>query len=157
MQVNIGIDETDRILLSKKLERVLADTFSIYLIAQNFHWNIKGKHFGLLHNFFGEQYEEYYEALDPIAERILALGYNAPCSYREFLMITSLLDPPSVGLHAKDMLNFILNSQDLIIYTINEALEVAERINDVVTIDLLTRRAAVHQKYAWQTRKHLED
>ena len=156
LPVNIGMDEEARSMLAMKFKKVLADTFYIYLTAQNFHWNIKGFAFGPLHNFFSEQYENYYEALDPIAERILSLGYNAPGSFRELISLSNLLDPPSEGMSAEDMLMFLLKAQELILQTLNEAIELADSLKDQVSVDLLTNRQYIHQKYAWQIRKHLE-
>ena len=63
------------------LSRFLADSFTLYLKTHNFHWNVTGPMFNALHNMFEAQYTEQWNALDEIAERIRALGFNAPGSY----------------------------------------------------------------------------
>ena len=41
-----------------------------------------GPQFNSLHNMFMAQYTEQWNALDPIAERIRALGFPAPGTYK---------------------------------------------------------------------------
>lgn len=38
----------------ERLSHVLADTYSLYLKTQNFHWNVKGPMFHSLHVMFEE-------------------------------------------------------------------------------------------------------
>src|SRR5690606_41215994 len=82
--VNIGISEADRGKIADGLSRLLADSFSLYLMTHNFHWNVTGPMFNSLHEMFMEQYTGQWNALDEIAERIRALGFPAPGSYSAF-------------------------------------------------------------------------
>ena len=45
---------------------------------------------------FQMQYTEQWNALDDIAERSRALGFNAPGSYTEFIRLTSLPEEPGL-------------------------------------------------------------
>src|SRR5690606_28028066 len=76
--IDIGIQDQDRKEISDGLSRFLADAFTLYLKTHNFHWNVTGSMFNSLHNMFMDQYTEQWNALDDVAERIRALGYNAP-------------------------------------------------------------------------------
>jgi starvation-inducible DNA-binding protein len=60
------------------LSHLLADLFTLYLKTHNFHWNVTGPMFNTLHVMFMDQYTELWNALDLIAERIRALGVQAP-------------------------------------------------------------------------------
>ena len=73
--IDIGIKGKDREKIVQGLSRVLADTYTLYLKTHNFHWNVEGPMFNTLHLMFMDQYTELWNALDPIAERIRALGY----------------------------------------------------------------------------------
>jgi starvation-inducible DNA-binding protein len=72
--MDIGITATDRAEIAAGLSRLLADSFTLYLLTHNFHWNVKGPMFNSLHQMFMVQYTEQWNALDVIAERIRALG-----------------------------------------------------------------------------------
>jgi len=72
--MDIGIEAADREKIVKGLSAFLADSYLLYLMTHNFHWNVTGPHFNSLHNMFMQQYTEQWTALDEIAERIRALG-----------------------------------------------------------------------------------
>jgi len=82
--IDIGITQGDRKKIADGLSRFQADAFTLYLKTHNFHWNVTGSMFNSLHTMFETQYTEQWAALDDVAERIRALGFNAPGSYREF-------------------------------------------------------------------------
>ncbi|MDE2353676.1 MAG: DNA starvation/stationary phase protection protein, partial [Betaproteobacteria bacterium] len=86
--IKIGISEADRKAISAGLSRLLADTYTLYLTTHNFHWNVTGPQFNTLHTMFMAQYTELWNAVDPIAERIRALGFPAPGSYAAFAKLT---------------------------------------------------------------------
>src|SRR5512138_1239144 len=94
-RVQIGIDETDRGAIAGGLSRLLADTYTLYLTTHNFHWNVTGPMFNTLHAMFMTQYTELWNAVDPIAERIRALGHPAPGSYAQFGSLASVADAPA--------------------------------------------------------------
>ena len=78
MKIDIGISGEARAEIVKGLERVLADTYSLYLLTHNFHWNVTGPMFQTLHALFQTQYNELWLAVDDVAERIRTLGHFAP-------------------------------------------------------------------------------
>ncbi|HTH18205.1 MAG TPA: ferritin-like domain-containing protein, partial [Magnetospirillum sp.] len=84
MSINIGIDDAARKQIGDGLARLLADTYTLYLKTHNFHWNVTGPMFNTLHLMFEQQYTELSQAVDLIAERIRALDFPAPGSYRQF-------------------------------------------------------------------------
>src|SRR5512147_1230231 len=88
--IDIGIDARDREKVADALSRLLADTYALYLKTHNFHWNVEGPMFNTLHLMFMEQYTELWNALDAIAERIRALGFPAPGSYKAFAKLSSI-------------------------------------------------------------------
>jgi len=96
MPIDIGIDEQTRRDIAASLSRLLADTYTLYLKTHNFHWNVTGPMFQTLHLMFETQYNELWNAVDPVAERIRALGYPAPGSYSEFAKLSSI--PESKGI-----------------------------------------------------------
>jgi starvation-inducible DNA-binding protein len=76
--IDIGISAGHREKIVKGLSALLADSYTLYLMTHNFHWNVTGPQFNSLHAMFMAQYTEQWTALDQIAERIRALGF--PCA-----------------------------------------------------------------------------
>jgi starvation-inducible DNA-binding protein len=151
----IGIEASDRKEIADGLSRLLADSYTLYLKTQNFHWNVTGPMFATLHAMFEQQYSELALAVDLVAERIRALDHPAPGSYQEFAALTSIHQPTSVP-RAEAMIQQLLEGQETIARTARLAFAVAERAGDQATMDLLTQRLQVHEKNAWMLRSLIE-
>lgn len=149
--VNIGIPAEVRVKIATELSKVLADSYTLYLMTHNFHWNVTGPMFNTLHNMFMDQYTELWQALDTIAERIRALGFFAPGTYAEFAKLSSIKEPTHVP-KADEMIRLLLEANEAVVCTARAACEHAEQANDQPTADILTQRLDVHEKTAWMLR-----
>ena len=156
--IDIGIGTGDRKKISEGLSRFLADSFTLYLKTHNFHWNVTGPMFNALHNMFQMQYTEQWNALDDIAERSRALGFNAPGSYAEFLRLTSLPEEPGLteAPDWREMVRQLTVGNEAVARTARKVLKVADDAGDDPTVDLLTQRLQTHEKYAWMLRSLLQ-
>jgi starvation-inducible DNA-binding protein len=110
--------------------------------------------FQTLHLMFEQQYNELALAVDQIAERIRALGFFAPGSYREFSRLSSIKEENGV-INALEMIRLLVEGQEAVIRTARSVFQVVDRVNDQPTADLLTRRLEVHEKTAWMLRSLL--
>ena len=154
--INIGINEKDRAAIAKGLNALLADTYTLYLTTHNFHWNVTGPMFNTLHQMFMAQYTELWNAVDPIAERIRALGFPAAGSYGQFGKLTSLKDAPADPPKALDMVRILCDGHEAVARTARGVFAAADKGNDQPTADLLTQRLDIHEKTAWMLRSMLE-
>ncbi|MDB2414222.1 DNA starvation/stationary phase protection protein [Rickettsiales bacterium] len=134
--------------LVQALESALADTYALYLKTQNYHWNIMGTDFHQLHIMLEGQYRELIEPVDSLAERIRALGKHAPGSFSAFAKLTHIEEAMQAA-DAAEMIKDLYADQEKIIKTMHHALEEADKVKDVVTVDLLTQRIAAHEKNHW--------
>lgn len=153
--IDIGIDANTRKAIVDKLNRLLADSYTLYLKTHNFHWNVTGPMFRDLHLLFEEQYTELAAAVDLIAERVRTLGAPAPGTYREFQKLTQIKEPDGVP-PAVEMIAELTADHEAIARSIREALPVVQDANDDSTDSLLADRLAVHEKSAWMLRTLLE-
>jgi len=155
-KIDIGISEKNRIEVANGLSALLADSYTLYLMTHNFHWNVKGPMFNSLHLMFMTQYSEQWAALDMIAERIRALGFPAPGTYKEFSKLASIKEIEGVP-KATDMVRHLVAAQEATARTARHVFDVASAANDQPTADLLTQRLEVHEKTAWMLRSLLEE
>lgn len=156
MKIDIGLSDDSRARIADGLSRLLADSYSLYLMTHNFHWNVKGPMFNSLHQMFMTQYTEQWTALDLIAERIRALGYPAPGTYAEFSKLSTVKEVAGVP-KAMDMVRHLVTAQETTARTARSLLPVVDEANDQPTADLLTQRLDVHEKTAWMLRSLLEE
>lgn len=154
MPINIGIEEQDRREIAEGLSKLLADTYTLYLKTHNFHWNVTGPMFQTLHLMFEQQYNELALAVDLIAERIRALGFPAPGTYREFSKLSSISEEEGTP-GAEEMIRKLVEGQEAVVRTARSVFPVVDRANDEPTADLLTQRMQVHEKTAWMLRSLL--
>ena len=154
--INIGINDSDRARIVGGLSALLADSFTLYMMTHNFHWNVTGPQFNSLHLMFMGQYTEQWNALDIIAERIRALGHPAPGTFAEFAKLTSVKEVSGVP-KANDMVRHLVDAQETTARTARKLFPVVEAANDQPTADLLTQRLEIHEKTAWMLRSLLED
>jgi starvation-inducible DNA-binding protein len=154
---NIGISEKDRAAIAEGLNRLLADTYTLYLTTHNFHWNVTGPMFNTLHQMFMTQYTELWNAVDPVAERIRALGFPAPGSYAQFAELSSLKDAPKSPPKALEMVRILVKGHEAVARTARGVFPIADKANDEPTADLLTQRLTVHEQAAWMLRSLLDD
>ncbi len=155
-RIDIGIAEKDRIAIANGLSKLLADSFTLYLMTHNFHWNVTGPMFNSLHVMFMDQYTEQWNALDTIAERIRALGIEAPASYAAYASLTTI-KPVEGSPKAMEMVALLVSAQEATARTAREILSVADAANDQPTLDLLTQRLDIHEKAACVLRVLLEE
>lgn len=155
-QIDIGISPADRKTIAQGLSKLLADSYTLYLMTHNFHWNVTGPMFNTLHLMFMGQYTEQWNALDLIAERIRALGFPAPGTYREFVRLASVREVEGTP-KALDMVRHLVAAQEATARTARALFPAVEKANDQPTMDLLTQRLDVHEKTAWMLRSLLED
>lgn len=156
VSIDIGISGGDRKKIAEGLSRLLADSYTLYMMTHNFHWNVKGPQFNTLHTMFMAQYSEQWAALDLIAERIRALGYPAPGTYSEFVKRASIKEVEGVP-KAEEMIRHLVKAQEATAKTARKLFPVVDAANDQPTADVLTQRIDVHEKTAWMLRSLLED
>ncbi|MBS0193826.1 MAG: DNA starvation/stationary phase protection protein [Proteobacteria bacterium] len=153
--IDIGIGDPDRKAIAGGLSVFLADSYVVYMMTHNFHWNVTGLHFNSLHQMFMAQYTEQWTALDEIAERIRALGYPAPGTYGAFAKLATIAEVDGQPA-AMDMVRHLVAAQEAAARTARKLFPLVETARDQPTTDLLTRRLEIHEKTAWMLRSLLE-
>ena len=152
--LNTGLTAKQRSDIAASLNKVLADSYALYLKTHGYHWNVRGSNFQSLHVLLEGQYQEEWAALDDIAERIRALGELAPMGYGAFGNLSSLKDGNPEN-EWEAMLSELKADNETVIRTLREAFPVADDAGDEATADLLTQRLQAHEKHAWMIRSTL--
>jgi starvation-inducible DNA-binding protein len=137
--------------LVEALKKAQATSFSFYLKAHNYHWNVEGHGFSQYHKFLGTLYTEVFDAVDDIAEHIRTLDAYVPGSLTRFQQLTSIEDELSVPSSRMMMAKLFADNQRVI-----TDLMAAHRIADAVgkrgIVNFLEDRIDAHEKHAWKLR-----
>ncbi|HEY9547076.1 MAG TPA: Dps family protein [Solimonas sp.] len=154
-RIEIGIDKAGRKNIADGLSRLLADEYTLYLKTHNFHWNVVGPMFNTLHLMFEGHYMESATAVDLVAERIRALGFPAPGTYKQYAALSSIPETDGVP-EAMEMVRLLVKAHEACAKTARSVFPIADKSADEPTCDLLTQRMQLHEKTAWMLRSLLE-
>ncbi len=78
--------------LLNDLNTFLSDLNVFYRKLQNYHWNIKGKDFFVIHSKLEEYYDEINRQIDEVAEHILSLGGEPLGTLKDYLNTTKICE-----------------------------------------------------------------
>lgn len=132
---------------SKLLQQLLEMVTHFYQQLHQVHWNIEGDDFPMLHDFFGDLYQEVHSSLDDIAESIRKLDV-----YVEFgpdvVSRSQLVNLNTVG-KLEEMLPTIINNNEMILTVLKHTLKAAREEMHYDIENYLAERISQHNKHAW--------
>jgi starvation-inducible DNA-binding protein len=137
------------------LNQVLADSYALMALTHLAHWNVEGPDFFELHKAFQEQYEELFEAVDEIAERVRALDAYAIGGLNK-LARTAGMDEFTSPMPQKDYSAALIVAHEKVIDDATRARGLAGEVNDLESQDLMIKRLEVHQKTVWMLKSSLK-
>lgn len=139
--------------LIENLNIFLADLNVFYRKLQNYHWNVEGKDFFVIHEKLEEYYDEVNKSIDEIAEHILILNAQPLGTLKDYIEITKITeaDNKKVGLDyiVKDILKdfkYLLDS------SINIK-KIADEINEYSTSAIIDGYINDYGKKIWMLKQ----
>jgi starvation-inducible DNA-binding protein len=142
--------------LIEQMKVLLADSFVMYTKAHGYHWNVEGKLFPMLHDFFENIYTEVYGSIDSTAEQIRQIQGRAIHSLLEFDKYRTIPDTPiTVPTDNTGMLTDLFSANQLILATLMKAYEMANANNEDGLSNYLQDRMMAHKKHGWMLRSTL--
>lgn len=138
--------------LQTAMKIVLANTFAMYFKAHGHHWNVEGKDFSQMHDFFSGIYEELFGAVDKIAEEIRALDSYAPYGMTAIANIATIKDSAIFGNSVPSMISDLLDANGSVIEALNSAHKLAEAEGNRGLVNLIEERLDIHAKHGWMLR-----
>lgn len=141
--------------IAQGLCRFLADSTRLYSKAHICHWNIEGANFHDRHLLLEVLYQDLWQSLDEIAERMRALGMKVPLSFEALAPYTSLKDLTQ-DLDSDAMFQMLAADFHTLAALATEVSNLAEKGEDRATTDLLTARTQLLEKHAWMLEASLK-
>ena len=135
--------------LQTSMKVVLANTYGMYFKAHGHHWNVEGKDFSQMHDFFSEIYEELFAAVDQIAEQIRALDDYVPYGLDTVSSIATIKDSSINGNSIPSMLQDLMDANASVIEALNAAHKLAEAEGNRGLVNHIEGRLDVHAKHGW--------
>lgn len=146
MDMEISVSKAD---LATQLSVILSDLVVYKFAAHGFHWNVKGPEFVQFHDFFGDIYEDAEGAIDPTAENIRKLGFDAPYSLGDYISLATY-EPRIVTGDPIEMSRVLYEMNCNFVNTLTIAFDTANALNQQGIANFLAERIDQHQKLVWQ-------
>jgi starvation-inducible DNA-binding protein len=155
-QTNIDIPQDDRDQLIELLNQQLADTFDLKSQVKQAHWNVKGPQFIALHKLFDELAENLEGHIDTIAERAVILGGLALGTARMAAASSRLPEFPTGITDGLEHVACLVERYATVAASTRDAIDQADELGDVDTVDLFTEVSRDLDKYRWFLEAHIQ-
>jgi HK97 family phage prohead protease len=142
--------------LAAALRDLLGDVVVFKFQAHGFHWNVRGINFQQYHEFFGEIYEDADGSIDPIAENIRKLNFDAPFKLTDF-MESAPENEPTDSSDPLEMCRSLYIANEDVRECIVKALSIADELEEQGIVNFLAERQDQHSKWQWQLRAIVGD
>jgi len=154
----IGLEESTRLEVTKRLNLLLADTATLRDLYKKSHWQVGGPTFYQLHLLFDKHYGEQAELIDTIAERIQILGGVAVALSADIAEMTRLERAPRDREEVPVIITRLLDAHQSIIREAHEFAKKAADLGDDGTNDLLVSDVLrTNELQVWFVSEHLVD
>jgi starvation-inducible DNA-binding protein len=131
------------------LNRLLADSFALYLKTKNFHWHVSGPHFREYHLLLDEQATQIFATTDAIAERVRKTGGTTIRSIGQIARLQRLKDSDAEDLSAEAMLTELKEDNAALAETIREVKQIADEAGDNATSAMADDWTDGAERRAW--------
>lgn len=135
------------------LKVLLADTIALKFKAHGYHWNVETDDFPQYHEFFGDIYQDFDSAIDPLAEwiRMVDNKQYAPFSLSRLASLSTVPENPVTTDH-ESMSADLLASIELITPKFIQGFDLATAAKQNGLANFMADRQTAHQKWIWQLR-----
>lgn len=137
------------------LNLVLADSYSLMGLTHLAHWNVEGPDFFALHQAFQAQYENLFEAVDEIAERVRALDVYAIGGLSMLARVAGIEEFKS-PMPQKDYVAALIVVHEKVVDDATRTRDAAGETADLETQDLMIKRLQWHEKTLWMLKSYLK-
>lgn len=132
----------------KNLLKTFSNENVILYKSLSYHWNVEGYNFLSLHQFLKEIYENFFENLDEMAEKIRQCGFYIPNDLNKILKISDLKFKDK-NLSQEEICVDMIYSFKIQYKRYYILFKLLEKENNQEFMDFLTERMASVKKFIW--------
>ena len=154
----IALDASSRLQSCELINQVLADSIILYNLYKKHHWLMRGQTFYQLHLLLDKHAGEQLELIDTMGERVQKLGGIAIADPRHVSEVTKVSRPPNGAEEVPMMLSRLLDTHELIITELRDAIKKTAENGDDGTNDMFVSQILrMNETQVWFLAEHLVD
>ncbi|TNE43048.1 MAG: DNA starvation/stationary phase protection protein [Sphingomonadales bacterium] len=135
--------------VAQGLNKVLADSYALYLKTKNFHWHVSGPHFRDYHLMFDEQAAQILATTDLIAERVRKTGNVTLRSIGDIGRHQTIRDNDADFVSPKDMLDELREDNLALVQSLRAVKKAAAGAGDNATEGMTDDLTDQAEQRAW--------
>lgn len=138
------------------LNNFLCDLNVFYRKLQNYHWNIKGASFFVIHSKLEEYYDDINDQIDEIAEHILSIGGQPLGKLEDYLKSSKILEASNQKITKDAVLNSICKDYSTLLTDSINIKKLADENSEFKTSALMDSFIEDYGKKIWMIKQSLE-
>lgn len=131
------------------LNKLLADLNVFYRKLQNYHWNIKGMDFFVIHEKLEEYYNEINDQIDEIAEHILVLNGEPLGTMKDYLETTKIVEAKNEKITSEGIFKELIKDFKQLLNDSKEIKKQADNDGDYETSTMIDEYISNYGKKIW--------
>ncbi len=136
-----------------KLNEYLADLNVFYRKLQNYHWNIEGRDFFILHAKLEEYYNEINTQIDEVAEYILSIGGEPLGTMKDYLNVTKIVEARNEKVKSDVVYSEIIKDYTHLLECAKKIKQEADTISNEQTSTFMDEFIAEYIKTLWMLKQ----
>ena len=138
------------------LNVLLADLNVFYRKLQNYHWNIIGKDFFVIHEKLEEYYDEINEQIDEVAEHILMLGGEPLGTMQDYLNTTCIKEAKNEKIQDNVMFENVIKDLETLLKKVTDIKKKADENSNYATSSLMDEYISNYIKKLWMLKQMMQ-
>ena len=138
------------------LNTFLSDLNVFYRKLQNYHWNIKGKDFFVIHSKLEEYYNEINSEIDEVAEHILTLGGQPLGTLKDYMNETKITEAENKKVDSNLVFSEITKDFSTLLQDVVEIKTKADENEEYKTSALMDSFVESYSKKLWMLKQSME-
>ena len=153
--VHILKKKEGRYMITEDLNLFLSNLNVFYRKLQNYHWNVKGEDFFIVHAKLEELYDDINEQIDEIAEHILIIDGQPLGTMSDYLEIAQIQEAQNEKIFSNKIFQNILKDYNILIENATKVKEDADNEKKCATSALMDEYLLDFKKKVWMIRQML--
>ena len=138
------------------LNVLLADLNVFYRKLQNYHWNIVGKDFFVIHEKLEEYYDEINEQIDEVAEHILMLGGEPLGTMQDYLNKACIKEAKNEKIQDNVMFENVIKDLETLLKKVTDIKKKADENSNYATSSLMDEYISNYIKKLWMLKQMMQ-
>jgi starvation-inducible DNA-binding protein len=143
------IKPEERAAICEAVNRLVADSYALYVKTKNFHWHVASSHFRDYHLLFDEQAEAIFASIDVLAERVRRIGGTTIRSISQIAELQRIADDNDDFVLPEEMVRRLIADNRSMAESQRAAIDLCEENRDTPTANILQDLLDQTEKRIW--------